>query len=71
MFNSYLFHGFGQNKSTKPRVSLAFNVLANLSDRDHYKLNFKKEERFFNREQAEYSVQSNNAEGEITRSTSK
>tara|TARA_B100000424_G_scaffold166072_1_gene127527 strand:- start:1988 stop:2692 length:705 start_codon:yes stop_codon:yes gene_type:complete len=71
MFNSYLYHGFAKNNTEHTRVSLAFNILANLSDRDHYKLNFKKEERFFNREQAEYSVQSNNAEGEITRSMSK
>tara|TARA_Y100000992_G_C20993370_1_gene363008 strand:- start:151 stop:615 length:465 start_codon:yes stop_codon:yes gene_type:complete len=64
MFNSYLFHGFGQNKSTKPRVSLAFNVLANLSDRDTYKLDFVKKERWVDNHNTDYVVKSDGTEGQ-------
>ena len=34
MFNSYLYHGFAKNNTEHTRVSLAFNILANLSDRE-------------------------------------
>ena len=71
IFNSYLFHGFAPNKTTDPRVSLAFNILANLSDRDHYKLKFEKEERFFNNETAEYEVQGTTSDSTIARKMSK
>ena len=71
MFNSYLYHGFGKNNTDHKRVSLAFNILANLSDRDHYKLKFKKEERFFNNETAEYDVQGTNSDSTIARKMSK
>jgi ectoine hydroxylase-related dioxygenase (phytanoyl-CoA dioxygenase family) len=63
MFNSYMFHGFGQNKTTDPRVSLAFNVLANLSDRDTYKLDFVKKERWVDNHNADYVVKSDGTEG--------
>ena len=42
IFNSYLFHGFGTNDCQEPRISLAFNVLANLKDKKTYKLDFVK-----------------------------
>ena len=42
IFNSYLFHGFGTNACQEPRISLAFNVLANLKDKKTYKLDFVK-----------------------------
>ena len=42
MFNSYLFHGFGQNVTNQSRVSLAFNVLANLTEKDAYRIDFVK-----------------------------
>ena len=71
MFNSYLYHGFGKNNTEHKRVSLAFNILANLSDRDHYKLKFEKEERFFNNETAEYEVQGTNSDSTIARKMSK
>ena len=71
MCNSYLYHGFGKNNTDHKRVSLAFNILANLSDRDHYKLKFKKEERFFNNETAEYEVQGTNSDSTIARKMSK
>ena len=71
MFNSYLYHGFGKNNTDHKRVSLAFNILANLSDRDHYKLKFEKEERFFNNETAEYEVQGTNSDSTIARKMSK
>jgi len=44
MFNSYLYHGFGVNNTKEPRISLPFNVLANLSDRDSFKMDFVKQE---------------------------
>ena len=64
MFNSYLFHGFAPNKTTEPRVSLAFNVLANLSDRDTYKLDFVKKERWVDNHNADYVVKSGGTDGQ-------
>ena len=63
MFNSYLFHGFAPNKTTDPRVSLAFNVLANLSDRDAYKLDFVKKERWVDNHNTDYVVKSDGTDG--------
>ncbi len=71
MFNSYLYHGFGKNTTDHKRVSLAFNILANLSDRDHYKLKFEKEERFFNNETSEYQIQGSTSDSAIARKMSK
>jgi|TARA_R110000823_G_scaffold290614_2_gene408903 uncharacterized protein (TIGR02466 family) len=72
MFNSYLFHGFGQNVTDQSRVSLAFNVLANLTEKDAYRIDFVKNERWLNTEDAtNYSVDTDGSDGLIQRRMSK
>ena len=72
MFNSYLFHGFGQNVTDQPRVSLAFNVLANLTEKDAYRIDFVKNERWLNTEDAtNYTVDTDGSSGSIQRRMSK
>jgi len=72
MFNSYLFHGFGQNVTDQSRVSLAFNVLANLTEKDAYRIDFVKNERWLNTEDAtNYTVDTDGSSGSIQRRMSK
>ena len=71
MFNSYLFHGFSQNNTAESRISLAFNVLANLSERDAYKLDFVKNERWLDDASVSYTVNTDGASGKIDRRMSK
>ena len=47
------------------------DLMGVLYDRDHYKLKFEKEERFFNNETAEYEVQGTNSDSTIARKMSK
>ena len=72
MFNSYLYHGFGVNNTKEPRISLPFNVLANLSDRDSFKMDFVKQERWLNNDDAaRYTVKGDVTTGGIERLMSK
>ena len=72
MFNSYLFHGFGQNVTNESRVSLAFNVLANLTERDSYRIDFVRNERWLNTDDAaNYTVDTDGSDGSIERRMSK
>ena len=72
MFNSYLFHGFGKNVTDQSRVSLAFNVLANLTEKDAYRIDFVKNERWLDTEDAtNYSVDTDGSDGLIQRRMSK
>ena len=71
MFNSYLFHGFGQNITDESSISLAFNVLANLSERDAYKLDFVKNERWLDDAPVSYTVNTDGSNGKIDRRMSK
>ena len=63
--------GLLKNVTDESRISLAFNVLANLSERDAYKLDFVKNERWLDDASVSYTVNTDGSNGKIDRRMSK
>ena len=61
----------GLDITDESRISLAFNVLANLSERDAYKLDFVKNERWLDDAPVSYTVSTDGSDGKIGRRMSK